>query len=355
MRAADGRYFRPHAGRTWRDCETPEFDVIFRCQKLTDHDCFYLYAYQGRLFFIVGQLDNHQNTLMIEGVGGSGKSTLMLISQKFWPQHLLGIMSSNMQEQFGMSAVLRENRTRVIYCNEVSDQLRVVQEEWQTTVSGEMGSYAVKNQQMPLVCRAKAQHFWCGNGFPCGDTGSASRNRFKNNQLQVSRRLAGVLFAHPIAPRDGSILSTIENERMGALQRRMALAYFEFVRVTGATDPMSTVDWEAPLLPPAFLAYYKRGVRASNPVEAFLSDPRYVEQCVGAEMTFDRFRELYDAYRAKEHLPKEGRLGEDQYRTPFMNRGVMTRYEECWTDAEGVDHPKVNVIYGLRAVEGAEA
>ena len=78
------------------------------------------------------------------------------MSQGFFPKHLQGIMSANMQPQFGMAAVLRENKSLVIYCNEVSDNLQVVQEEWQTTVSGEMGSYAVKNQQQPLLCRARA-------------------------------------------------------------------------------------------------------------------------------------------------------------------------------------------------------
>jgi hypothetical protein len=351
VRAADGRHFRPHVGRTWRDCETPEFDQIFRCQRMTDHDCFFLYAYQGRLFFAVGEFDNHQNTLMIEGIGGSGKSTLMLVSQAYFPKHLQGIMSSNMQPQFGMAAVLRDNKSRVIYCNEVSDQLSVVQEEWQTTVSGEMGSYAVKNQQQPLECKAKAQHFWCGNGFPGGDGGS--RSRFKNNQLQVSRRLAGVLFAHPILPRDGGILSRILTHRLGVLQRRMILAYFEFVRVTGEVDPMSTVDRDPPMLPPAFLEYYKRGARASNPVEAFLCDPEYVEKRDDKVMLFQQFRELYAAFRQRENLPREARLSEDQYRTPFMNHQIRVEYHAMWVDPDGVEHPRVTLISGLAPVVAA--
>ena len=355
VQAADGRCFRPHTGRTWRDVETPELDNLFECQHMSDHDCFFLYAYQGRLFYAVGEFDNHQNTLMIEGIGGSGKSTLMLVSQAFWPKHLQGIMSSNMQPQFGMSAVLKDNTSRVIYCNEVSADLSVVQEEWQTTVSGETGSYAVKNQQHPLVCRAKAQHFWCGNGFPGGDGGGQSRAQFKNNQLQVSRRLAGVLFAYPVAPRNGNILTTIQDERMGALQRRMVLAYFEFVRVTGHVDPMSTAEYEQPLLPPAFLEYYWRGARASNPVESFLSDPEYVEKSVGAMMTFQRFRELYGEYRLREGLSREGRLGEDQWRTPFVNRGLVKMYKSRWFDpVEKIEHTRVQLILNLRPVRGRD-
>jgi len=46
-----------------------------------------------------------------------------------------------MQPQFGMSAVCK---ARAVFCNEVSAELNIVQEEWQTSVSGEWGSYAVK-------------------------------------------------------------------------------------------------------------------------------------------------------------------------------------------------------------------
>ena len=66
---------------------------------------------------------------------------MLKVQQQFWPPHLRGILSSNMQPQFGMSAVCK---ARAVFCNEVSAELNIVQEEWQTSVSGEWGSYAVK-------------------------------------------------------------------------------------------------------------------------------------------------------------------------------------------------------------------
>ena len=90
----------------------------------------------------------------------------MNLMQKFWPPHRTGIMSSNIEAKFGMSQVLRNGKTLAIFCNEVSADLNLVQEEWQTSCSGEEGSYAVKHGA-PLQCKCLAQHFWVGNMFPC--------------------------------------------------------------------------------------------------------------------------------------------------------------------------------------------
>ena len=42
------RYFRPHVGRTWRDCIVPQVDRIFGCQEFTLHDRFMLFGCMGR-------------------------------------------------------------------------------------------------------------------------------------------------------------------------------------------------------------------------------------------------------------------------------------------------------------------
>ena len=150
------RHFRVDMGRTWLECDANEVDHIYICQKFTVHDRFMLYALKGRMFFEVGERDNHEITLFLEGVAGCGKSTVLKVQQQFWPPHLRGILSSNMQPQFGMSAVAK---AKAIFCNEVSAELSIVQEEWQTSVSGEWGSYAVKFKE-PLVLKWIAQHFW---------------------------------------------------------------------------------------------------------------------------------------------------------------------------------------------------
>lgn len=323
------RYFRPHLGRTWLDCAADDVEHIYDCQDFTEHDKFMLFACMGRLFFHVGERDQHQMTLMIEGVGGCGKSTIMQLQQSFWPPHLRGILSSNMQPQFGMSDVAEKE---VIFCNEVSGELQVVQEEWQTSVSGEWGSYAVKNEK-PLVVKWKGQHFWVGNSFP---------TRFKNQQGQVTRRLAGVLMANPVKPRDGSILKTMFAER-GALQRKEVLAYQEFVRLTGGIDPMSVPE----KLPPAFESYYRKGRAKTNPFEEFLDLGEYVVKEEGGMMLMNDLKTLFNQYRLANDMGKATRWSEDIYRTAFSERGI-TWSKRPFTDEQGTQHTNATVICNLR-------
>jgi len=331
---APARYFRVDAGRTWRDCAAEDVDRIYHCQEFTPHDMFMLYALKGRLFFDVADLDNYEMTLMLEGIGGCGKSTVMKVTQLYWPPHLRGILSSNMQPQFGMAAVARDGRSKAIFCNEVSESLQVVQEEWQTSVSGEWGSYAVKNQQEPLTFKWKAQHFWVGNQFP---------KKFNNMAGQVSRRLAGVRMSHPVQPRDGTIFDRIRSHKLGALQRKMTLAYHEFRRLHGTTDPMSAPD----RLPPAFAEYYRRGIRETNPFEEFASNEDYIAVDPQGVMLLDDLRDLYNTYLQDHGRRSNVRWSEDLYMSTLASREArVVRPNEIVID--GVTHARRKVVLGLR-------
>ena len=126
-------------------------DHIYNCQKFVEFDRLMLYGLKGRTLFEVGEEDDAEMTLMIEGIGGCGKSTIMKVQQSFGSPHQRGILSPNVEPLFGMSRVVN---AKAIFCNEVSGDLSIVQEEWQTAVSGEFGSYAVKNKD-PIVCVVK--------------------------------------------------------------------------------------------------------------------------------------------------------------------------------------------------------
>jgi hypothetical protein len=325
------RFFRLHTGRTWLECDSEEIDQIYYCQNFTTHDRFMIYACKGRLFFEVGEFDTYEMTLFFEGIGGCGKTTVMKAEQAFWPSHLRGILSPNMQPQFGMSTVCK---AKVVFCNEVSGDLSIVQEEWQTACSGEWGSYAVKFDD-PVTMKWIAHMFWVGNGFP---------TKFKNLQGQVSRRLAGVLMAHPVTPRDGSIIKKIF-AKLGALQRKQVLAYFEFIEINGSTDPMSVANE----LPPAFAEYYRKSRRATDPIEDFLSEGTFLKLDPGEKMLLDDFKELYTQYRIKYDLGKALRWSEASYRTPFNERGLFVR-REVSVEIDGTEHHNVDVIIGLGLV-----
>lgn len=340
------RMFRPHVGRTWRDCLVPEVEQIYRCQDFTVHDRFMIHALKGRTLFRVGEFDRSQMTLFIEGTGGCGKSTLMKLMQLFWSHHRMGILSSNIEAKFGMSQVMRGAQPSskpgdfpisiacAIFCNEVSQDLNLVQEEWQTSCSGELGSYAVKNKA-PLECVCAAQHFWVGNQFP---------KHWKNDQLQVSRRLAAVRMPNPVEPRNERIFDTMER-RIGSVQRGIVRAYFEFVAQNKDTDPMSVLS----KLPPAFRDYFERGLRLTKPVEAVLQDDSYVRVCEDGKLLMKEFRTIVHRYCADYRIEKIVGWGEHLYSEAFRKRGITTR--KCSSiEYEGNRYHNVEVIIGLRKV-----
>ena len=341
------RYMRVHTGRNWRDCPTPQFDKIYDSQKFGMHDKFMLWAQKGRTLFMVHEFDTYQTTFIIIGYGGTGKSTIMNVMQKFWPVHLRGILSSNIEQKFGMSQVLNKGKARAIYCNEVSGDLQLVQEEWQTSCSGEEGSFAVKHGA-PWVGTCKAHHFWVGNGFP---------KHWKNQNNQVSRRLCGVLMDTPIQPRDGNVMEEID-QIIDVVQRKMVLAYFDMVEQYGATDPMSRPE----RLPPAFHSFYNFGRGQSNPVETFIDesngtlfkidhgiDPQWNR---GLIMETHVFRDLYLEWRVTSEAGKTPKVSHDDYMPPLRERGVseINKAKISIRNGEGHDDYTIttsNILTGI--------
>lgn len=330
-----GRCFVVDTGRECFDCNTEEIDHIYRCQKFCDHDVFYLYGLKGRLLFRVGEKDRHQLTLFLEGYGGCGKSTIMNAQMGFHPPHKRGVLSSNIEPLFGMSQVMKNGESEVIFCNEVATDLALKQEEWQISTGGEFGSYAVKNGK-PCVIKCKAQHMWVGNSKP----------GFKNDQNQMGRRLGAVLMPYPVRPRDGGIPDVLDR-KMGHLLRREVVSYRQFVRATGTCDPMSVPE----KLPPAFRDYHERLRRETDPVQDFVKDGSFVERCEADQgfITMERFRELYEAFRVKHNMGKSVRWTEAVYRPAFNEHGIHLKcVKSIWV--EGQEKVNIMVAYGLREV-----
>lgn len=327
------RYFRLRTGRAWGECDVPELDQMYVHQRFNASDRHMLYAGKGRLFWEVRERDKYEWTLMLQGIGGCGKSTIMRVQQAFWPHHLRGILSANVEPLFGMSRVIESN---VIFCNEVSGELNIVQEEWQSSVSGELGSYAVKFKE-PIVVACKAQHMWCGNSFP---------TRFKNDQMQVSRRLAGVRMNEPVTLRDGTLYDRILEQRMGALQRKEVLAYFELLEMYGPNDPMGLPKE----LPPAFQEFWRAGREHGDPIESFLTDGKYVQHDKTSSLSMAEFKAQYDRYRADNNIGKAIRWSADVYRNAFNERGIRVKHFASYTTSDGQSHVNAEIVLHMRLV-----
>lgn len=329
----EGRRFCIHSGRVWDECGAKEIDHIYACQDFAKYDRFFLYALKGRLFFEVGELDRHQMSFFIEGVGGCGKSTIITAQMAFFPVHVRGVLSSNVEVVFGMSEVLMQGKARVIFCNETAKDFKLRQEDWQTSVSGEVGSFPVKNGK-PLRIKCTAQHMWVGNSAPL---------TFDNLQGQVSRRLAGVLMRNKVTPRDPSIMDSIMR-KLGELLRKESLAYETFVEVTADRDPMSVVEE----LPPAFRHFTDRLECNTDTVKAFLRTDHVV---LGDQMShvclLKDFHEAWKKWVEDNGYQKKPRWSDDVYANAFADNHIQTDRRD-FTDTNGVVIHNAQIVLGVK-------
>ena len=331
VKTPEGRYFRVHTGLKWFDIPTHELDQIYDCQDFVDHDRYMLYAIKGRIFFKVGERDNFEGTIFTQGTGGCGKSTEVKVYQKFWPPHRRGILSANIQTQFGMANVAKGD---VAWCTELSEHPNMPQEDWQDATSGHTVVCPVKHKQEPLVVHAwPAQFWWCSNVFPKG---------YKNKSKQVSRRLYGVGMYKPVRPRKDDIINTIL-PNLAFVQRRSILAYEDWLLQQGNIDPMSSID----TLPPAFADYYRKTVRETDPMEEFVTDVDWVIVEDGARMPMSAFRSLFNEYRQHYDMGKASRWCEEVYRNTFNDHGISVQ-KHGTIDWEGETLEDVDIVIGIR-------
>ena len=330
------RFFRVCLGSAWSDCEAAELDQIYVTQLFTDYDRFQCYANKGRQFFEVGEKDSHQYAHVLEGVGGCGKSTDMNCQMAFFPPHRCGIFAGNLEPLFGLSAACKEGEALGLFCSEMSSTMACKQEEFNQIVSGDTVSAARKNKH-PWTGIVRAQLFLVGNKKPLN---------YSDTEGQFSRRIMGIYMSNLVRPRDSRVAARLKS-KLGQVCRKNVLAYDEFRRMWGSTDPMSRTD----LLPPGFAAYYERAKRETNPFQAFLSDGG--EGCVraapGKFVLLQTVRELYAKYRQDNGLSKST-WRESTYWTVFAELGVKIVKKKDPT-VDGEMHPgEHDVAEGLERV-----
>ncbi len=104
----------------------------------------------GRLCFDVGELDKWQIIPFFKGIAKSGKSTLITkVFKKFYESQDVGTLSNNIEKKFGLSAIANNF---MFIAPEVKGDLSLEQAEFQSIVSGEDVSIAVKNKHaIPMV------------------------------------------------------------------------------------------------------------------------------------------------------------------------------------------------------------
>lgn len=211
----------------WYDIPTPSLHSIieyqFRDREDAEEIYKTIYALIGRMLFSRKELDNWQIVTYIQGVGGSGKSTIAdNVLQNFYHAPQIATIDNKIENQFGLGPLLERNPFITIG-DELDEKCQLDLTQFLKMVSGEVIGAAVKGKK-PIYQRWPS-HLWCqGNQLPpWRDKGGA-----------LSRRVVSIFFHKSVRAidKDMNLDVKIKNETPNIIQK-CAKAYLELANKHG--------------------------------------------------------------------------------------------------------------------------
>jgi len=183
----------------WQDIPTPHFDQILHYQQFDTEVCNWAYVMGGRLCYDVGELDSWQIIPFFKGIAGSGKSTLLTkVFEKFYEKEDVGTLANNIERKFGLSAI---KDSFMFVAPEIKADLALEQAEFQSIVSGESVSVAVKNKTASSMVW-KVPGVLAGNEVP----------NWQDNSGSVLRRILAWNFTKQVREADPHLDKKLEKE-----------------------------------------------------------------------------------------------------------------------------------------------
>jgi len=246
----------------WRDIPTPHFDRIFDCQEITGAVRDWIYVMIGRSLFPLKRHDKWEAAIFFQGVAGSGKSTIVNnLYGLLFDEASIFLMSNNIESQFGLAEALRGAAPYLVCCgSEIGKNFRLDQKEFQTIISGEQMSVAIKHGK-PVTGTWTLPLVLAGNNPPSYEDESGS----------IARRLLVVRFKKPLAAgdKDPHLAAKIATEIPFIIQK-VARAYKEQLDLKTTRKDI----WD--LVPEYFRESQAELKAATNALEAFLQSDQVV-------------------------------------------------------------------------------
>jgi hypothetical protein len=238
----------------WYDIPTPNFQNILEYQDFPEDVCRWIYVFIGRLFFELGELDNWQVALFLEGVAGSGKSTITKIVKKFYESCDVGVLSNNIEKTFGLSSL----KDKLLFlAPEIKGDLRLEQSEFQLLIEGGDMQLPVKFKESKYI-EWKIPGLFAGNEPP----------NYTDNSGSISRRLVVTKFHKKVTEKDPDLDYKLVKE-LPAIMKKSASAYLSAVNRYKGQDFWSS-------LPEYFRDTQKDMAQNTHALEHFISSGKVV-------------------------------------------------------------------------------
>ena len=286
----------------WENIPTPFFQSILDYQKFNAEVSKWMYIMGGRLCFEVGDMDGWQIIPFLKGIARSGKSTLITkVFALFYDVDDVRTLSNNVEKKFGLSSIYD---AFVFISPEIKGDISLEQAEFQSIVSGEQVSCAVKHEKAKTMTW-KVPGILGGNEVPS----------WKDNSGSVLRRILTWNFGKQVKDADPTLEKKLEAEIPVILQKCIR-AYLEYSQKYSNKD-----IWN--IVPQYFKDVQKQVATVSSTLENFLQSPylKYGKDlCCPQKIFVEKFNEHCTA----NNLGKP-RFNQDFYAGPFSQRDIEVR------------------------------
>ena len=309
----------------WRDIPTPYLQSILDYQCFEKEVCDWVYIMGGRLCFDVNEMDGWQIIPFFKGIARSGKSTLITkVFKKFYESDDVKTLSNNIEKKFGLSSIYN---AFMFIAPEVKGDLSLEQAEFQSIVSGEDVSIAVKHQ-------AAISAEWTTPGV----LGGNEVPNWRDNSGSVLRRLLPWNFAKQVKNADPTLEDKLDEE-IPAILLKCIRAYLEYSQKFRNKDIWNVV-------PAYFKNIQKQVAMVASTLHNFLESTNIK---FGEELKCPQkiFVQIFNQHCTANNLGKP-RFNSDFYAGPFSSRDIEVRdHEDTYNGKFYSNQP---FIFGLDVV-----
>jgi len=309
----------------WMDIPTPYFQSILAYQGFEDEVCRWVYVMGGRLCFDLNDMDAWQIIPFFKGIARSGKSTIITkVFRKFYEPDDVKTLSNNVEKKFGLSSIYD---SFMFIAPEVKGDLCLEQAEFQSVVSGEDVSIAVKHEKAKSI-QWKSPGCFGGNEIPS----------WRDNSGSVLRRVLPWNFCKQVKDADPTLDEKLEVE-LPAILYKCVRAYLIYAQKYKNKDIWNVV-------PEYFKSIQKQVAMVASTLHNFLESTniRFGKELVCPQKEFVK---VFNMHCQANNLGRP-RFNSDFYAGPFSSRDIDVRNHECTYN--GKFYPNQPFIFGLDVI-----